>query len=350
MPLPSPTPGPAADTSAAAIQGAIHGFGARRRMQLVAAVVLFALVALLPLFVQNAYLRNVIVLTLLYAALGQAWNILGGYCGQISLGYALYFGVGAYATSKLYVAYGVLPWFGMAIGGGMAAVLAVGLGYGTFRLRGHYFSIATIVIAEMGLLLVHNWEWLGGASGIQWPFGTDSWATLQFARDKMPYIHFALGLLAVTWLICWFIENSRWGYWWRAVKDNADAAESLGVTVLSSKLAAAAISAFLTAIGGGFYAAFVSYVDPDSVMQFRFSLLIVLPVVLGGIGTLWGPMLGAAILIPLTEFSRSYMGGSGSGIDLMIYGALVMGVALFKPEGLIRLLPVPGQRKQGGAR
>lgn len=334
----------------AAANEAVGSFGKRRRMQLVVALVIFILAAMSPLVVQNAYLRNVIVLTLMYAALAQAWNILGGYCGQISLGHALYFGVGAYATSKAYVGFGMLPWFGMALGGALAAVLAVILGIGCFRLKGHYFSIATIVFAEMGLLLVHNWDWLGGASGIQWPFGTDSWATLQFARDKTPYIHFALGLLAVTWFICWLIEDSRWGYWWRAVKDNPDAAQSLGVTVLSSKLAAAAISAFLTAVGGGFYAAFVAYVDPDSVLQFRFSLLIVLPVVLGGIGTLWGPMLGAVILIPLTEFSRSYMGGSGSGLDLMIYGGLVMAVALLKPEGLIRLLPGRNTRGKEAAR
>ena len=326
---------------------AVRAFGSRRRGQWLAALVLLALVALLPLVVQNAYLRNVLVLTLMYAALGQAWNILGGYCGQISLGHALYFGVGAYATSKLYVGFGVLPWFGMAAGGVLSSGLAVALGVGTFRLKGHYFSIATIVLAEMGLLLVHNWEWLGAASGIQWPFGEDSWATLQFARDKRPYIYFALGLLALTWWACWLIEDSRWGYGWRALKDSPEAAESLGVTVLSSKLAAAAISAFFTAVAGGFYAAFVSYVDPDSVMQFRFSLLIVLPVILGGIGTLWGPLLGAAILIPLTEFSRSYLGGSGSGLDLMIYGGLVMAVALLKPEGLIRFLPA---RRAGAGR
>jgi len=344
MPLVSP---PAAASPAAAATGAARAFGERRRLQLLVAAAVFGLLALLPLVVHNAYLRNVIVLTLLYAALAQAWNILGGYCGQISLGHALYFGVGAYATSQLFVGFGVLPWFGVLAGGGLAALLALGIGYGCFRLKGHYFSIATIVIAEMGLLLVHNWNWLGGASGIQWPFGGDSWATLQFARDKTPYIHVALGLLALTWLICWRIEDSRWGYWWRAVKDNPEAAESLGVTVLGSKLAAAAISAFLTALAGGFYAAFVSYVDPDSVLHFRFSLLIVLPAVLGGIGTLWGPMLGAAILIPLTEFSRSYLGGSGSGLDLMLYGGLVMAVALLKPEGLIRLrlpLRLPGRR------
>ncbi|WP_426392712.1 branched-chain amino acid ABC transporter permease [Variovorax sp. R-27] len=330
----SPAAVPSSSSSSSSL---LAGVTRHRRRQLIEAAVVFALIALLPLLVKNAYLRNVIVLTLMYAALAQSWNILGGYCGQISLGHALYFGVGAYAVSKLYVSYGVLPWFGMLAGGGLAVLLALALGYGTFRLKGHYFSIATLVIAEMGLLIVHNWDWLGGATGIQWPFGPDSWATLQFARDKTPYIFFALGLLVVTWLLTFFIEGSKWGYWWRAVKDHPEAAESLGVTVFRSKMAAAALSAFFTAIGGGFYAAFVSYVDPDSVMHFRFSLLMVLPVVLGGIGTLWGPILGAAILVPLSEFTRSYVGGSGGGLDLMLYGGLVMAVALLKPEGLIKL-------------
>ncbi|KAF1021460.1 MAG: hypothetical protein GAK30_01810 [Paracidovorax wautersii] len=296
-----------------------------------------AALAVLPLLVADPYLRNVLILMLMYAALAQAWNILGGYCGQISLGHALYFGVGAYATSVLYVQYGVLPWFGMVAGAGLAAVLALLLGWLCFRLKGHYFSIATLVIAEIGLLLVHNWDWVGAAMGIQWPLGPDSWATLQFARDKVPYFYFVLGLFALTWLITFWVEDSRWGYWWRAVKDNPEASESLGVTVFRSKMAAAALSASLTAVGGGFYAAFVAYIDPDSVMHFRFSLLMVLPVVLCGIGTLWGPLVGALILIPLTEVTRSYMGGSGTGIDLIIYGALVMLVAVLKPEGLVGL-------------
>ena len=133
------------------------------------------------------------------------------------------------------------------------------------------------------------------------------------------------------------IEDSRWGFWWRAVKDNPEAAESLGVRVFRSKMGAAALSAFFTAVGGGLYAAFVSYIDPDSVMSFRFSLLFALPAVLGGIGTLWGPLLGAALLIPLTELTRSYLGGSGSGLDLVIYGLLIMGISLARPEGLLSL-------------
>jgi branched-chain amino acid transport system permease protein len=332
---------------ATAAAGVVASHQAHRRRQVLGVLAVLAVLALLPALVHDAYLRNVLILTLLYAALAQAWNILGGYCGQISLGHALYFGIGAYATSVLYVNYGVLPWFGMAVGAVLAAAMALLLGWMCFRLKGHYFSIATLVIAEIGLLLVHNWDYVGAAMGIQWPLGPDSWATLQFARDKAPYFYFVLALFALTWFISFQVEGSRWGYWWRAVKDNPEASESLGVTVFSSKMAAAALSASLTAVGGSFYAAFVAYIDPDSVMHFRFSLLMVLPVVLGGLGTLWGPLLGAVILIPLTEVTRSYLGGSGTGIDLIIYGALVMLVSVLKPEGLVGLFR--GRRAKGAA-
>ena len=316
---------------------ALTHFAKARRNQLIRAAIIFAGIALVPLAIRDTYLQNVMILTLLYAAVSQCWNILGGYCGQISLGHALYFGIGAYATSVLYVNHGMLPWFGMVLGGVLSAVVALLVGKLTFRLKGHYFAIATIVIAEIGLLLVHNWDYVGGALGIQWPITGDSWATLQFARNKLPYFYFALVFLIVTWLITFKIEDSSWGYGWRAVKDNPEAAESLGIEVFRSKMAAAALSAFFTAVGGGFYAAFVAYIDPESVMSFRFSLLFALPAVLGGIGTLWGATLGAALLIPLTEITRSYLGGSGSGIDLIIYGGLIMLVSLMKPEGLLSL-------------
>jgi len=301
------------------------------------AVLLAIIVALLPIVVKDVYVQNILILTLMYAALSQSWNILSGYCGQISLGHALYFGLGAYTTALLFTKLGVLPWFGGLAGGALSAIIALALGYPCFRLRGHYFVIATIVIAETAYLLVLNWEWAGAALGIDMPVRQDSWLTLQFARSKLPYFYFALVLAAVTWLVTWALEDSKWGYWWRAVKDNPEAAESLGVVVFHSKMAAAAVSAFFTAIGGAFYAQFVSYIDPDSVMSFHFSLLMALPAVLGGIGTLWGPALGAAILIPLTELTRSYMGGSGKGVDLIVYGTLIMIIALARPEGLVGL-------------
>jgi branched-chain amino acid transport system permease protein len=310
-------------------------FDSRRRRQLLTAVGLVALIALLPLSVRDVYIQNILVLTLMYAALSQSWNILSGYCGQISLGHALYFGLGAYTSTLLFTKFGVLPWFGMLAGGVFSALIALALGYLCFRLSGHYFVIATIVIAEIAYLLVLNWDWAGAAMGIDVPVRHDSWLTFQFARSKLPYFYFALALAALTWLATWILEESKWGYWWRAVKDNPVAAESLGVVVFHSKMAAAAVSAFFTSIGGSFYAQFVSYIDPGSVMNFNFSLLMALPAVLGGIGTLWGPALGAAILIPLSELTRSYVGGSGRGVDLIVYGALVMTIALIRPEGLV---------------
>jgi branched-chain amino acid transport system permease protein len=312
-------------------------FAKRRRRDLMVAAALAVIAALVPLYVKDVYVQNIMVLTLMYAALSQSWNILSGYCGQISLGHALYFGLGAYTTAILFTKFGVLPWFGMLAGGVLSGLIAMALGYPCFRLRGHYYVIATIVIAETALLLFLNWDWAGAATGIDIPVRGDSWARFQFARSKLPYFYFALVLACITWLVTWALEDSKWGYWWRAVKDNPDAAESLGVVVFHSKMAAAAISAFFTAVGGAFYAQFVSYIDPDSVMSFQFSLLMALPAVLGGIGTLWGPALGAAILIPLSELTRSYMGGSGKGIDLILYGTLIVLIALARPEGLVNL-------------
>lgn len=312
-------------------------FAARRRRDLIIAALLALLAALAPLVVKDVYVQNILILTLLYAALSQSWNILSGYCGQISLGHALYFGIGAYATELLFTKFGVLPWFGMFAGGLIAALIAMVLGYPFFRLRGHYFVIATIVIAEIGLLLFQNWEWAGAAMGITIPVRGDSWLKFQFLRSKLPYFYFALTLCSVAWFVTWWLEDSKWGFWWRAVKDNPEAAESLGVVVFNSKMGAAAVSAFLVAVGGGFYAQFLAYIDPESVMGFQFSLLMALPAVLGGIGTLWGPVLGAAILIPMTELTRSFIGGSGRGVDLIVYGTLIVLISLALPQGLVSL-------------
>lgn len=192
----------------------------RRRRQLATAIGVAAIFGLLPFAINDVYAMNILVLTLLYTSLSQSWNILGGYCGQISLGHAVYFGAGAYITAALYVHLGVLPWFGMVAGGVIAVLIALAFGYPCFRLAGHYYTIATIVIAEAALLLVSNWEWTGGAVGLQLPFSPDSWATLQFGRTKAPYYYLALGLAVVTWIISWVIEDTRAGYWWRAVNSD----------------------------------------------------------------------------------------------------------------------------------
>lgn len=318
----------------------------RRRRELFVAGVVLILLALLPLATHDVYFQNLIILTILFAGLAQAWNILGGYCGQISLGHALYFGIGGYVSTLLFVRAGVPPTFGMVAGGVVGAFAALLVGWPCFRLSGHYYAIATVVVGEIGYLLFLNWDFVGGASGVYVPFTGHSLINLQFRVSKLPWHYVALGFAAIAWLTAFLVEGSRWSYSWRAIKDDVIAARSLGVRVFPSKMAAAGISGFLTAMGGAIYAQYVGYIDPDSVMAGGLSILIALPAVLGGVGTLWGPLIGSAVLIPLSELSRSYLGGSGSGVDLMLYGALITGVALARPQGLVSLIGV--KRRSGG--
>lgn len=320
----------------------------RRRLELIVGMIVLAGLCLLPLVVKDVYTQNLIILTILYAGLAQAWNILGGYCGQVSLGHALYFGIGAYVSTMLYVKLGIPPTLGMFAGGLVGGLFALLVGWPCFRLSGHYYAIATVVVGEIGYLLFLNWDFIGGASGINIPFRHESLIELQFRVTKVPWLYLVIAYAGLAWLIAWIIEGSRWGYSWRAVKDDVTAARSLAVRVFPSKMAAAAISGCLTGIGGAIFAQFVGYIDPDSIMSGNLSILIALPAVLGGVGTLWGPLVGSALLIPLKELSSSYLGSSGSGLDLMIYGALIVLIALARPQGLISLLGL--FRKPEGAR
>ncbi len=310
---------------------------ARRRRELMVAGALLVVAVVVPRFIADVTTLNVIILSLLFAGLAQAWNILGGYCGQISLGHALYFGIGAYVSTLLYVHAGLPPSAGIFLGGVVGGIAALLVGWPCFRLSGHYYAIATVVVGEIGYLLFLNWDYVGGATGVYIPIAKPSLLNLQFGKDKLPYLYLVLAFAAATWIAAWLIEGSRWGYAWRAVKDDVVAARSLGVNIFSSKMAAAAISGFFTGLGGAIYGLYVGYIDPDSVMAGHFSILIALPAVLGGVGTLWGPILGAALLIPVKELSSSYLGGSGRGVDLMLYGAMIVVVALAQPQGLVLL-------------
>ncbi|MBV8916064.1 MAG: branched-chain amino acid ABC transporter permease [Acetobacteraceae bacterium] len=309
----------------------------RRRAEVISGLVVLAGLAVLPLPIGDVYSRNLLIITVLFAGLAQAWNILGGYCGQISLGHALYLGIGAYVSTMLFVHGGVPPTAGMFVGGAVAGLCALLVGWPCFRLSGHYYAIATVVVGEIGYLLFLNWDWVGAATGLYVPFKGESLIDLQFRTDKLPFHYVALAFAAVTWAVAFVIEGRAWGYAWRAVRDDVVAARSLGVRVFPSKMAAAAISGFLTGMGGAIYAQYVGYIDPDSILAGQLSILIALPAVLGGVGTLWGPLVGAAVLIPLSELSRSYLGGGGRGVDLMIYGGLIVLVALLRPAGLVSL-------------
>ncbi len=308
---------------------------ARRRREIMLGLALLAVLALLPLGVSGTYLRGLIVLALLYAGLSQAWNILGGYCGQISLGHALYFGIGAYVSTLLFVRFDITPLAGMFAGGLLAGLAAFLVGIPCFRLSGHYYAIATIVIGAMAALLAANWDFISAAQGITIPFHTENWINLQFRTAVLPFHYVMLAYAAVVWIVAWLIEGSRWGFFWRAVKDDAAAAQSLGISIYPSKLAAAAISGAATGIGGALYAQYVGFIDPESAFDLSLSVMIALPAVVGGIGTLFGPFLGAAVMIPVQQLSVAWFGGAAGGIDLMVYGGLIIALASVRPEGLV---------------
>ena len=302
------------------------------------ALLLAALLAF-PLYFTLPFPRHVMIMIFLYATLAQAWNILAGYCGQISLGHAIFFGVGAYTSSLLVKHADLSPWLGMAAGALVAVAISQVIGYPVFRLRGHYFAIATIAVGEIVQTVMINWEWAGGARGLFVPIKRpDSFVNFQFHDSKQMYYYIALGLLALSAGLTRLIEGSRAGFYFRAVRDDQEAAASLGVNVTREKLRAMACSAGLTALGGTFYAQYVLFIDPESVFPLSLSILICLVAVLGGVGSLWGPLLGAAVLVPLSEGTRVWFGGRGTALDLLIYGALIVVISVVQPAGLMGLL------------
>ena len=292
-----------------------------------------------PHVFDQPYQRHVLVMIFIYGLMAQGWNVLAGYCGQISLGQAVYFGIGAYGAAFLYAHWQITPWVGMLVGVAISILVALAIGLPTFRLRGHYFAIATLVIGEIAQTLMINWEFVGGATGVWVPIERESpWMTLQFHDNKLPNYYLGLAFLAAACLVVAWMERSKLGLYFRAIRDDPDAARSLGVNVTRYKLVAITISATFTAVAGAQFAQYVLVIDPETVFPLLLSILVVLMTMLGGIGTLWGPIIGASVLFPLSEFTRVWFGGSGGAEDLMIYGALIVVISVAYPGGLITLL------------
>ena len=289
-----------------------------------------------PHVFNSPFPHHVMIIIFMYALMAQSWNILAGFCGQISLGHAAFFGIGAYSAAYLFFAYQLSPWIGMLVGVLIAMSMAVAIGIPTFRLRGHYFAIATLLIGEGVQIFFQRWELVGAASGIFLPIVRENpLLSFQFHSSKLPYYYIILAFLAFACFVVWCLERSRIGFYFRAIRDEPEAASSLGVNVTLYKSFAFMISAGLMSMAGAFYCQYVLVIDPETVFPLSLSILVVLMAVMGGAGTLWGPIVGAAVLVPLSEVTRIYYGGTGGTLDLMIYGALIVLICIFKPEGLI---------------
>lgn len=250
----------------------------------------------------------------------------------------MFFATGAYTTGYLLIHVHLIPWLGIAAGALLATIVGIIIGFPVFRLRTHYFSIATIALQQVAFIVVVNNSALGAATGLELPLKPESLANLQFSiRDKTEYHLVALGFLAFSSLVVWLFMRSRPGYYVRAIRDDEDAARVMGVPVRRYKLYAMAISSALTAMAGGLYAMYAVYVEPNVVLSVGQSILIALVAILGGAGSLWGPLIGAAVLNWLQQFTRVQFSGAGNGLDFIIYGALVMVIAVIEPRGLVGL-------------
>jgi branched-chain amino acid transport system permease protein len=307
----------------------------RRRSGPIALGLALLAAAVFPLLFGRPSWQNTAILMLMSAQLGVAWNILGGYAGQVSLGHAAFFGIGAYVSSLLSLRLGLSPWAGMLAGGAAAAAFSALIGWPCFRLKGHYFAMATIAVVEIVQALVNGWEALGGAVGLYLPLVERGVAGLVWGRNKLPYHYIALGLLLLTLLVNWLVDRSHVGYYLRAIKDEPDAARSLGVSLTRYKLVAIALSSALTAMGGTLYAQKELFIDPGSTLSTALSIKISLVAILGGVGTLVGPVIGAVVLTGIEETSRIAFGGTGRGTDLVVYGLLIVAIAVYQPAGIM---------------
>lgn len=295
------------------------------------------LLIVFPLVVRQSFHIHVMILVFMFGMLGVAWNIMGGYAGMFSFGQAAFFGIGAYTSSYLSIAYGVNPWIGLVAGGCAAALVAAAIGYPCSNLRGHYFAIASIAFAEIVRIVFNNWKMVGAAEGLSLPMQNESFANFLFNSSKLPYYYIMLSFLLVSLTVCYFIAGSKMGYYFRAIKESHKIAEVLGVDVVLYRLMAIMISAFLSAMAGTFYAQYILYIDPGSVMLLATSIQIVLISMLGGAGSIMGPVIGAAILIPASEYTRVTLGFKGTGMDMLIYGLLITLISMYYPEGVWKL-------------
>jgi branched-chain amino acid transport system permease protein len=305
----------------------------RTNVLLAAIVVVVALLG--PLASKNTYYQDIWVLVVMWGAAATAWNLIGGYAGGLSLGHAAFFGIGAYTSSLLYLDLHVSPWLG-ALGGGLVAMVsALVIGTITIRLRGPFFALATLAFAAiLGIVATNLPALTHGAEGISIPFAPS--ATNAIFDSKLPYYYVALALLAGYTLLTWWISNARFGYYLVALRENGDAAQALGIDGVRVKLIATLLSAFMTALVGSFYAQYRLFFEP-TIFASSLSIQIALFAIIGGLGTIWGPLLGAALLVPLTTGLQSVLGSALPGFDAFVYGTVLILAILFLPNGLVSL-------------
>jgi branched-chain amino acid transport system permease protein len=327
------------------------------RRGLVLLSILLALLVALPLAV-NDYLITVLILILYFAYVGQAWNLMMGFAGQLSLGHALYVGLGAYAAAALYVHYGVSPWIGLGASVAISAAAGAIIGFLAFRfgVSGVYFAILTIAFAEFARIGFDHWGWVGGSAGFFLPVANYTRSDLWYLRGSPTMFYYLmLAMTVAAFVLCHLLLRARVGYYWLAIRESPEAAQALGINIFRYKMYAVVLSAAMTSLGGVVFAFYYNNLFPEQVFHISRSIELILGPIIGGIGTLFGPIVGAFVLTALAESLREIMHAFGvdiPGIKQVFYGVCLLVVVMFLPDGiwppLSKALGLDGKRTQRG--
>lgn len=315
-------------------------FGSWESTQLTLSFLLVVLMAFFPLFTKSPYYLGIVVLSALYAYIGISWNIVSGLTGQLLIGHIIFIALGGYTTIVLLNTYSISPWIGLLVGGVVAALGGVVIAFITLRygLKMDYFALFTIALLVALRTLFLKWEYVGGAVGMWVRLKNPSFIKMVFA-DKAPYLYIALLLLVIGIIIQYLIYHSKTGKYFMAIREDEDAAAALGVNTSRYKTLSVVIGAAMAGIGGGFYMMYVTFIDPTGMFNLGVNVEIVMAgPIIGGLGSLLGPILGALVNKPIAELVRGYLSEGTSGISLIVYGSFLIASILFMPRGLAGLL------------
>jgi branched-chain amino acid transport system permease protein len=320
------------------------------RLDLVVAAVLAAAFLSFPFLSTSSFAMATMIQFLMFSIYGMGWNAIGGYAGQVDLGKAQYVGIGAYATSVLLVRWDIPFWFSMPIGMGLSVLWSFVIGYPLFRLKGHYFAIATIATSLVLKDLFSVWSFVGAARGIEISpvkYPPPDFMRLIFKED-IYYYYVILGFFFAGILFMNWFRKSRLGFQLGSIKDNEDVARSLGINVHWAKIKTYAIATAFVSMVGSFHACYIKNIEPGDVMSLDLSILIALMAMLGGAGSLWGPIIGAGVLIPLKSYLKEWLGAAAGlvGIDLVIYAIIIMLISAFEPRGIWGMVERVRRRKR----
>ncbi len=308
------------------------------RIDLVLVCSLAILFLIFPVFPHSSFAMATMIQFLMFSLYGMGWNTIGGYGGQVDLGKAQYVGIGAYTTAVMLIRWDIPFWFSMPVGVCLSVLWSFILGYPLFRLKGHYFAIATIATSLVLKDLFEVWDFVGAARGLEISpikFPPPDFLRLIFKEDVYYYYvilgFFFLGILYMNWF-----RKSRLGFQLRAIKDNEEVARSLGINVHWAKIKTYAIATAFVSMVGSFHTCYIRNIEPEDTMSLDISILIALMAMLGGAGSLWGPIIGAGILIPLKSYLKEWLGARAGiiGIDLILYAMIIMAISAFEPRGI----------------